>query len=86
MSTITAVLEPHEDGAVRLPVPAELRGGPIRFTATLEAARPAASGEMLRGRREAFEKLRQLNPFRALSDPGAWQKELRRERPLPGRE
>ena len=92
MNTITAILEADGDGTLHLPVPAELRHGKIEVTATLRAARgtspalPRATPEMLRRRKEAFAKLRQLNPFREVQDPVAWQREIREDRPLPGRD
>lgn len=92
MSTINAILEADADGTLHLPLPPELRHGKVQITATLEAAGAAsqtdlrASPEMLRQRAEAFEKLRRLNPFRELADPGAWQREIRKDRPLPGRD
>ncbi len=41
-----------------------------------------------RGRRmtEALEKLAELGTFAELKDPVEWQRELRRDRPLPGRD
>ena len=41
-----------------------------------------------RGRRktEALEKLDELGTFAELKDPVEWQRELRRDRPLPGRD
>ena len=92
MSTITVILEPDADGTLHLPLPADLRGGKVRVTATLAnvdesaAASPRATPEMLRKRKEAFERLRQLNPFRDIEDPVAWQREMRKDRPLPGRD
>lgn len=91
MSTITAILEPHSDGTVHLPVPAELSGGKVKVTATLAAANespaPAhASPEAVQQRMEALERLRELNPFRTVTDPVAWQREIRQDRPLPGRD
>jgi hypothetical protein len=38
MSTITVILAPDKDGSVHLPLPAELRNGPVKVTAMLEAA------------------------------------------------
>jgi hypothetical protein len=38
MSTITAILEPDEDGTLHLPVPEDLKCGKIRVVATLEPA------------------------------------------------
>ncbi|MGA2496667.1 MAG: hypothetical protein ABSH20_02940 [Tepidisphaeraceae bacterium] len=92
MSTITAILEADADGTLHLPLPAELRHGKIEVTATLRVADGTSSGvsratpEMLRQRKEAFEKLRQMNPFREIEDPVAWQREIRKDRPLPGRD
>ena len=69
-----------------------MRHGKIEVTATLKAAngtsatRPQATPEMLRRRKEAFQKLRELNPFREIEDPVAWQREIRKDRPLPGRD
>jgi hypothetical protein len=85
-------LEADADGTLHLPLPAELRHGKIEVTATLKAANGTASGvaratpEMLLRRKEAFEKLRELNPFREIADPVAWQREIRKDRLLPGRE
>jgi hypothetical protein len=93
MSTITAILEADADGTLHLPLPAELRHGKIEVTATLKAANgaapavPRATPEMLRRRKEAFAKLRELGGLRdAIPDPMAWQRELRQDRPLPGRD
>jgi hypothetical protein len=92
MNSITAVLDPQPDGTVHLPVPTELRGTQLRVTATLEPALsdsskgPLVTAEMLRRRKKAFESLRRLNPFRGISDPAVWQKEIRLDRVLPGRD
>lgn len=34
----------------------------------------------------AFAELERLGTFADIADPGAWQREIRRDRPLPGRE
>lgn len=48
---------------------------------------PRATPEMLQRRRVAFQKLRELGGLRDLiPDPLAWQRELRQDRPLPGRD
>jgi hypothetical protein len=41
-----------------------------------------------RGRRmaEALEKLAATDAFSEISDPSEWQREIRKDRPLPGRE
>lgn len=35
---------------------------------------------------EALRKLQALNPFSDIPDPAAWQREVRKDRPLPGRD
>jgi hypothetical protein len=54
---------------------------------TTEQQSPTADEEE-RGRRlaEALCKLQELRPFDDIPDPVAWQREIRRDRPLPGRE
>jgi len=90
MSTITAILEPDADGTLHLPVPAQLRHGKVKVEARLEAAdtQEADGGEADRQRRllETMERLRALNPFKEVQDPVALQREMRQDRPLPGRD
>lgn len=91
MSTITAILEPHPDGTLHLPLPPELRHGKLKVMATVEpsegaSAPPLATEEMIRQRKEAFARLRALGGLRdVIPDPVAWQREQRKDRPLPGR-
>ena len=33
-----------------------------------------------------FKQLQEMNAFRTIIDPAAWQREIRQDRPLPGRE
>ncbi len=96
MSTITA----DEDGSLHLPLPAELQNRRLKITATIEPADdagiepprrvvPVATPEMIARREKAFAALRRLqerNPYRDIEDPVAWQREIRKDRPLPGRE
>jgi hypothetical protein len=93
MSTITAILEADADGTLHLPLPEELRHGKIEVTATLKPAGtespgvPRATPEMLRRRKEAFARLRELGGLRGvIPDPVAWQRDMRQDRPLPGRD
>lgn len=85
MSTITAILEIHKDGSLHLPLPPGLGPGRIKVVAKLEEAREeashavAATGESpLR----ALKELRKLGTFSGVSDPVAWQREQRLDRPL----
>jgi hypothetical protein len=48
MSTINAILQPDPDGTLHLPLPAELRHGPLLVTATVEPA-PLADSDRLKG-------------------------------------
>jgi antitoxin component of MazEF toxin-antitoxin module len=34
---------------------------------------------------DALEKVKKLKPYRDIKDPVAWQREIRKDRPLPGR-
>ena len=97
MSTITAILTADEDGSLHHPLPSEFQHRRVKITATIEAADelaeappqhvvPAATPEMIARREKAFEALRKRNPFRDIEDPVAWQREIRKDRPLPGRE
>ena len=35
---------------------------------------------------KAMREVQKLNPYRDIEDPVAWQRELRKDRPLPGRD
>jgi len=85
MSKISAILEADEDGTLHLPLPPELRNTRVRVTATLEAA-PETVGPEQRTPLEALKELRKLGTFKDVADPVAWQREQRRDRPLPGRD
>ena len=90
MSTITAILEADADGTLHLPVPQNLRRGKVKVVATLQPEEEttiqqaeAKPGTPL----EALKELRKLGGLRHLiPDPQAWQREQRKERPLPGRD
>jgi len=90
MSTITAILEADVDGTLHLPVPQNLRRGKVKVVATLETDSEAAMpGEKAKPGTplEALKELRKLGGLRhVIPDPVAWQREERKERPLPGRD
>ena len=90
MSTITAILEPDADGTLHLPLPAELRRGMVKVEAKLEAAPAETSGTSAEERRQSvlgiMERIRARNPFQNVRDPAAWQREMRADVELPGRE
>ena len=91
MSIITAILEPHADGSLHLPLPAELQHRRVRVEARLEAADESesvprlATPEMLNQRKEALAALRALGGLKdVIPDAAAWQREQREDRSLPG--
>lgn len=88
MSTITAILEPDADGTLHLPVPAELRHGKVRVEAKMESAETPPLSEEQRKKEllEIMERIRARNPFKDVPDPVAWQREMREDVVLPGRE
>ncbi|HYR58413.1 MAG TPA: hypothetical protein VEO95_07285, partial [Chthoniobacteraceae bacterium] len=90
VSTITAILEANADGTLHLPLPAELRHGKIKVEATLEPAPVELSDamEVERQRRllAIMERIRERNPFKDINDPVAWQREMREDVKLPGRD
>ena len=90
MSTITAILEPHADGSLHLPLPPEMRHGKVRVEAKLEALpQPSDPGARSPSATplEAFKVLRAAGGLRhVIPDPVAWQREQRADRSLPGRD
>lgn len=85
MSTITAILEPDADGTLHLPLPAELRRSKVKVTATMEAA-PGTERPTREAALAALRRLRASGTFKEITDPVAWQREIRQDRPLPGRD
>ena len=88
MSTYSTILKPHADGKVHVhvPVPKKLRRGKLRVTVTLEPANMAKDPEDMT-LLEVFEEFRKVGGLKdVIPDPVAWQREQRKDRPLPGRE
>jgi hypothetical protein len=85
MSTITAILEADADATLHLPLPAELRKSKLRVTATIQAVRDQSECPTQEEASAALRKLRELGTFKQIADPVAWQREIRQDRPLPGR-
>ena len=87
MSTITAILEPHADGTLHLPLPANLRRGRVRVVANLTVDDDSSVMTPEETPLQALKELRKLGGLRhVITDPVAWQKEQRQERQLPGRD
>ena len=86
MSTITAILEPDADGTLHLPVPRNLRCGKVRVIATLESESATTGRPTQETALAALRQLREMGTFKKIADPVAWQREIRKDRPLPGRD
>ena len=97
MRTLETDIEIGADGRVKLlaPLPAWLKPGRAHVLMTVESAhgqnppqrqKLTATPEMIARRAAALEKIRKLNPYRDITDPAAWQREIREDRPLPGRD
>ena len=89
MSTITAILEADADGTLHLPVPHDMRRGKVKVIATLQSEPEVGTpcgGTKPGTPLEALKELRKLGGLRhVIPDPAAWEREQRKERPLPGR-
>jgi hypothetical protein len=86
MSTITAILEADADGTLHLPVPQNLRRGKLKVVATLETEAEANDRPTRETALAALRQLRKMGTFKQIADPVAWQREIRKDRPLPGRD
>ncbi len=95
MKTLETDVEIGADGSVRLlsPLPAWLKPGRAHVLMTVESVEEkpkrlklTATPEMISRREAALEKIRELNPYRDIADPLGWQREIREDRPLPGRD
>jgi len=97
MNTLETDIEIAADGSLKLlsPLPAWLKPGRahVVLTVTDEVAGSnpkrsisVATPEMIAARLAALEEVRKLNPYREITDPVAWQREIREDVVLPGRE
>ena len=85
MSTITAVLEADADGTLHLPVPQNLRHGKVKVVATRESEPEITDRPTRDAALAALRQLQARGTFKKITDPVAWQREIRKDRPLPGR-
>ena len=80
-----------ENGIIRLPAEyADLANARLRVLVWPDAGPAAAPADGPRAARRAellaaFDELARLNPYRAIDDAAAWQRDQRHDRPLPGR-
>jgi hypothetical protein len=95
MNTLKTDIEIGADGSVRLlsPLPAWLKPGRAHVLMTVQSLEDepkrqklTATPEMIERREAALANVRKLNPYRDIIDPVEWQREIREDRPLPGRD
>jgi hypothetical protein len=90
-------IEIGADGSVRLlsPLPAGLKPGRAHVLMTVEPLpgleksklqKLTATPEMIARRVAALQEIRKRNPYRDITDPVVWQREMRQDRTLPGRD
>ena len=61
--------------------------GPVMVSITIVTEETPAEKEARRRQvAEALDQLAKMGGIKSISDPMAWQREVRRDRPLPGRE
>ena len=89
MKTLETDAEINADGSMKLlsPLPAWLTPGRRRLLLVMDEpmskrATPPSDETLL----DALKRLRALGTFVEIDDPVAWQRELRTDRPLPGRD
>lgn len=88
MSTITAVLDADADRTLHVPLPFDLQNAKVEIKAVLKLASEDNLDQQENRRakaRAALNRLRERGNFRGI-DAVAWQREIRVDRPLPGRE
>ena len=91
MKTLETDAEIHADGSIRVlsPLPEWWTPGRQHLRLELLAAphtKRTATADMLAARKAALEEVRRLNPYRDIADPVAWQREVRADVALPGRD
>jgi len=95
MKTLETDIEIGADGSVKLlsPLPAWLKPGRALVLMTVESVEEkpkrqklTATPETIARRVKALEEIRKLNPYREISDPVEWQREMREDRPMPERD
>ena len=89
MKTLETDAEINADGSMKLlsPLPGWLKPGRRRLLLVVdepvgESPIPPQEETLL----DALKRIRELGTFSNIDDPVAWQREVRKDRPLPGRD
>lgn len=84
---IATVIKTGNSYALRVPK-AYVDSGDLKLGQKVQLDEPRLADQTFN--REAFvaamKEVQKLNPYRDIKDPVAWQREIRRDRPLPGRD
>ena len=67
-------------------MPQNLRRGKVKVVATLETEPETAARPTQETALAALRQVRKLGTFKKITDPVAWQRENRKDRPLLGRD
>lgn len=73
------------DGMLHLTMPKELLGKKVRVTAQVEAADDPLGADQQTGW-DGLGRIASRGGIASIKDPISWQREIRRDRSLPGRE
>lgn len=82
-------MQPDKNGTVHVLIPEECGQATVRVVVTKEpvATLPEVDMSKIKTPLGAFKELRKVRGLsRIIPDPMAWQREIREDRPLPGRE
>jgi hypothetical protein len=88
LQTYKAILRGNRlEWSDEVPEPAQSEQ-PVEVQVTILQETAASTKQEAQGKRmaEALEKLAAMNALSDITDPSAWQREQRLDRPLPGRE
>lgn len=88
MTTIKTVTEASPEGWLKILVPDSLRGLRLEVVAQIQPEIPgsaAGHGDRPARLRDVMERIAQRGGIASIPDPAIWQREIRADRPLPGR-
>ncbi len=78
-----AILKGNQLEWITIAPPDPFRERTVEVTIVHDSSESLSDGKRMA---EALEKLAASNAFSEISDPSEWQREIRKDRPLPGRD
>jgi antitoxin component of MazEF toxin-antitoxin module len=84
---IATVIKTGNSYALRVPK-AYMEAGELKLGQKVQLGEPELAPRAFNHEAfiEAMKAVQELNPYRDIEDPVAWQRETRKDRPLPGRD